>query len=443
MTGTRTSPRLLARLETSVSHQPGDPPLVTPPQVASRNQPSSTPRKTASVGKRPAKVQKTGGKDVIAELKRQIADLTNRLQRSEAPETRAMGSASSQQEEVDVPVQSMDRDRVSVPAQSSTVDLGENGNGSATQDDVRAVGSGDNAGPSGNDPDDPDEGGDDEGGDGYDRAGESDNDDDETDEVPIGEGGRAHDDLATQDVTLSSVNDEEEDLRPAVRNLSRSGKADRKNMTIEQFSGTTPVKAFDSCVRGWWGEFSKQLLQAQVMSNCRWSKLQCKGVFESSLTGDAREWFNSFRTYHPSVSLAECGHALIEEFKNPLSEQEIMRLLITERKRPSETYRQFADRLLNMADSLPGGVGMSANARHALHTFVQHAYPEQSKFLKLSLVKETQLDPVRQLNRAVQHLCFLVDSDGLQHTKNEARGEVSILIVRIEPLHQMWSSERS
>ncbi|KAE8968905.1 hypothetical protein PF005_g29566 [Phytophthora fragariae] len=334
MTGTRTSPRLLARLETSVSHQPGDPPLVTPPQVASRNQPSSTPRKTASVGKRPAKVQKTGGKDVIAELKRQIADLTNRLQRSEAPETRAMGSASSQQEEVDVPVQSMDRDRVSVPAQSSTVDLGENGNGSATQDDVRAVGSGDNAGPSGNDPDDPDEGGDDEGGDGYDRAGESDNDDDETDEVPIGEGGRAHDDLATQDVTLSSVNDEEEDLRPAVRNLSRSGKADRKNMTIEQFSGTTPVKAFDSCVRGWWGEFSKQLLQAQVMSNCRWSKLQCKGVFESSLTGDAREWFNSFRTYHPSVSLAECGHALIEEFKNPLSEQEIMRLLITERSGP-------------------------------------------------------------------------------------------------------------
>ncbi|OWZ17687.1 hypothetical protein PHMEG_0008342 [Phytophthora megakarya] len=77
------------------------------------------------------------------------------------------------------------------------------------------------------------------------------------------------------------------------------------------------------------------------MRNCRWSGVKCKGVVEASLTGATHKWFSNYRAINPSVPLNQYGKALVEEFKNPLSEPEAMLLLIKDLNRPSETYHQF------------------------------------------------------------------------------------------------------
>ncbi|KAE8876059.1 hypothetical protein PF003_g39773 [Phytophthora fragariae] len=88
----------------------------------------------------------------------------------------------------------------------------------------------------------------------------------------------------------------------------------------------------------------------------------------------ANTWFIQFREDHaPSTALATCGKRLIEEFSSPLSDFETIAQLRDERKRPMETYREYADRLVNMAGSLEGGIKSSTNVRFALDAFVRNA----------------------------------------------------------------------
>jgi hypothetical protein len=49
---------------------------------------------------------------------------------------------------------------------------------------------------------------------------------------------------------------------------------------------------------------------------------------------------------------------------------------------PQETYQAFAQQLLVLADSLPDGVSVEANARQAVHPFMKHAYYKYSVELK-------------------------------------------------------------
>nr|KAE8942708.1 hypothetical protein PF009_g7550 [Phytophthora fragariae] len=79
------------------------------------------------------------------------------------------------------------------------------------------------------------------------------------------------------------------------------------------------------------------------------------------------------KNHAPSTALATCGKRLIEEFSSPLSDFETIAQLRDERKRPMETYREYADRLVNMAGSLEGGIKSSTNVRFALDAFVRNA----------------------------------------------------------------------
>ncbi|KAE8890001.1 hypothetical protein PF003_g25958 [Phytophthora fragariae] len=94
-----------------------------------------------------------------------------------------------------------------------------------------------------------------------------------------------------------------------------------------------------------------------------------------------------------------------------LSIREVMHALLNEHKRPDETYRQYAFRLINIADALPGGVDVHSNAAQALLTFVNRAYPENAKFLRT--IANLQTDkPIEELHRMTRELSMLVGSDG-------------------------------
>lgn len=82
-----------------------------------------------------------------------------------------------------------------------------------------------------------------------------------------------------------------------------------------------------------------------------------------------------------------------------------------ERKRWNETYREFADRLLQMAGALEGGKALAANARHALVAFIRNAYPKHTDFLETKVEIDAE-NPETQLKIAVSALSRKAETDG-------------------------------
>ncbi|KAJ0398172.1 hypothetical protein P43SY_000541 [Pythium insidiosum] len=70
------------------------------------------------------------------------------------------------------------------------------------------------------------------------------------------------------------------------------------------------------------------------------------------------------------------------EFRPVLLGVDVADRIKKERKKSNETYREYADRLLETADALEGGKAVPANARHALVAFVRNAYPKYTDFLE-------------------------------------------------------------
>ncbi|EGZ29094.1 hypothetical protein PHYSODRAFT_379991, partial [Phytophthora sojae] len=145
----------------------------------------------------------------------------------------------------------------------------------------------------------------------------------------------------------------------------------------------------------------------------RWTDVQCRSIFASSLCGDAADWFSEVRAFQPGLTLELSGEILVEKYKPKLPEHELLNWLMMEQKARGETYQVYAQRLLNMADSLPGGLSTEANARYAMHTFIKRAYYKYSDELK-SFVE--RLPPttsaVTKLQRLVDHLAYMAECDG-------------------------------
>ncbi|EGZ10571.1 hypothetical protein PHYSODRAFT_304408 [Phytophthora sojae] len=152
-----------------------------------------------------------------------------------------------------------------------------------------------------------------------------------------------------------------------IGDLPVGGKPNRKSITVEAFSGFVPVGAFDSGVRCWWRKFVNQLTDAQILDGHRWADVQGRSIFAASLWGDAADWFSEL-----------AGELLVEKNKSKLPEHELLNRLMMEQKARGETYQAYAQRLLNMADSLPSGLSTEANARYAMHTFIKRAYYKYS-----------------------------------------------------------------
>ncbi|KAE8914383.1 hypothetical protein PF005_g20336 [Phytophthora fragariae] len=160
------------------------------------------------------------------------------------------------------------------------------------------------------------------------------------------------------------------------------------------------------------GGFKNQVETAQLLAGERWTEAQKKAVLSLDLTDMASTLSIQFREDNvPSTTLATCGKRFIEEFSSPLSDFEIIAQLRDERKRPMETYREYADRLVNMAGLLEGGIQSSTNVRFALDAFVQNAWPNFTTSLKIA-VDEQSPRPMAEHDIAVRKITSLAGSDG-------------------------------
>lgn len=210
--------------------------------------------------------------------------------------------------------------------------------------------------------------------------------------------------------------------REAAR-LRPGGKPSRKNITLEAFSGLITTGTFDAGVRRWWRKFQDQLADAQILDGHRWNDLQCRSIFAASLSGDAADWYSEVRATVPNLTLEVAGRMLVDRFKSKLPEQELLRRIMDEPKIRQETYQQYSQRLLNMADSLPGGLAVDSNARCAMHTFVRLAYYKYSDELKSFLGRlAPESSAVIKLQRLVDHLSYMAESDGQLPAKTDAQG---------------------
>ncbi|KAG6614889.1 uncharacterized protein IUM83_08686 [Phytophthora cinnamomi] len=76
----------------------------------------------------------------------------------------------------------------------------------------------------------------------------------------------------------------------------------------------------------------------------------------------------------PQMSLRESGTRLVAKYTTKIDEDEIRERIETTKKQADESYEMYSQKLQDMADSLPGGVGKRTNARVALAAFVKDLY---------------------------------------------------------------------
>ncbi|POM67908.1 Hypothetical protein PHPALM_15996, partial [Phytophthora palmivora] len=218
--------------------------------------------------------------------------------------------------------------------------------------------------------------------------------------------------------------DDESDSGASVINNAargkRSDKIDLRNIKVERFDGTVatgnfdakaPTGNFDAKAREFCEELDEQIDDAQALAGQVWSEDVKKAVFKMYLTGMARRWYRDWRAANPAASYSDGANALMYEFRPVLLGVDIAERIKKERKRWNETYREFADRLLQMADALEGGKAVPANARHALVAFVRNAYPKFTDFLETKLSLEDD-KPEDQLKVAVAALARKAETDG-------------------------------
>ncbi|KAJ0391864.1 hypothetical protein P43SY_004478 [Pythium insidiosum] len=210
--------------------------------------------------------------------------------------------------------------------------------------------------------------------------------------------------------------EDEEDDKPAVK---PPPKIDLKNIKILPFSGSVEPGEFDTGARDWWEEFEEQVADAQAFAHQRWSDAIKKAAMKLFLIGMASKWYRRWRKDNPAATFEEAGDALQTEFRPCLLGVDIADKIKNEKKRWSETYREYADRLLRMADAMEGGNDIASNARHALVAFARNAYPRYCDFVE-SKLEMRHHDPKEQLFRAVAILSEKSGTDGRLQEKRKA-----------------------
>ncbi|KAG6616863.1 uncharacterized protein IUM83_04572 [Phytophthora cinnamomi] len=93
------------------------------------------------------------------------------------------------------------------------------------------------------------------------------------------------------------------------------------------------------------------------------------------------DWFLQLKQESPGVTMREAGARHIQQFTSPLGENILRKTLTVTKKRRAETYVEYASRLLDIADSLPGSCGFVDNGRQAAFAFVEHGHPAYKKDL--------------------------------------------------------------
>ncbi|KAE9306881.1 hypothetical protein PR003_g21139 [Phytophthora rubi] len=200
--------------------------------------------------------------------------------------------------------------------------------------------------------------------------------------------------------------------------LPFDGKPKRKDLPIASFSGRTQPHGFDSGVHAFRKRFLKELVTVQLLDGHRFTEQQCLALFILCLDGDASVYMNNVQLRQPDLTLDQAGALLVNRFSSMLPTSTILDIICASTKGATETYQQFAVRLLDMAEALPGGTEVETNGSVVLETFVEKAHwrfsAQLGGFVRAHLaLKASHLNA---LDAAVQELTQIAKSDGSQES---------------------------
>lgn len=244
-----------------------------------------------------------------------------------------------------------------------------------------------------------------------------------------------------QPSTRTTLGEEKEEEFIEAKPTSK-GQVDLKLIKMPVFDGTTPDLDFDAGARLWFRRLAMQIRRAQALSEQAWSEKKKIAVIGQFLAGAAADWFDEFTDKHAETSFDEAGAMLVAEFKPVLTDPEIMKRIQEEKKKPSETYREYAGRLRNMANAMDGGMEDVRNGRAALDTFIKTAWPRYTNHLRGKISIRTD-KPDDMLSQAVMELTEFAGTDGKLREIKRKREDREERHVKRPPMFQTHHPARA
>ncbi|KAG3099262.1 hypothetical protein PI125_g15067 [Phytophthora idaei] len=130
------------------------------------------------------------------------------------------------------------------------------------------------------------------------------------------------------------------------------------------------------------------------------------------LSGAASQWGISEFDDLRDRSLSSLGRALKREFGIKLSKAQIGQMVANERKKATETYREYSLRLRDMAASATwNGFKTVESNNLALSSFITNAWRKHSDNLHMVIREDTRY-PVHEMDRVVSKLCTISGRQG-------------------------------
>ncbi|KAE8995731.1 hypothetical protein PF011_g16207 [Phytophthora fragariae] len=202
----------------------------------------------------------------------------------------------------------------------------------------------------------------------------------------------------------------------AVQQLPRGGHPNPKHFTVRQFDGRVHPGAFDAGVIPWCKQFRSQLIGAQLRDGHRWSDaVQCS-ILLTCLSDEAADVFNELWQATPGLTVDQGLASLTEKYSTKIGEAAIRDRIRQATRRADESYESYAQRLLTMADALPGSRCIETNAIAALEAFISTASPAEVKQLKFiaATAAQSKEPALLTLSNAVNFLTLFDKSDGVK-----------------------------
>ncbi|KAE9345049.1 hypothetical protein PF008_g8942 [Phytophthora fragariae] len=116
--------------------------------------------------------------------------------------------------------------------------------------------------------------------------------------------------------------------------------------------------------------FRSQLIGAQLRDGHRWSDaVQCS-ILLTCLSDEAADVFNELWQATPGLTVDQGLASLTEKYSTKIGEAAIRDRIRQATRRADESYESYAQRLLTLADALPGSRCIETNAIAALEAFI-------------------------------------------------------------------------
>ncbi|GMG16507.1 unnamed protein product [Phytophthora fragariaefolia] len=189
-----------------------------------------------------------------------------------------------------------------------------------------------------------------------------------------------------------------------------------KSFKMETFEGSSFPGALDSGISAWITRFQALLNTQEDLQDLQLPDRMKNALLFQHLRGVVSQRYvaNIHKLRSHSFEYV-CGKVR-SEFSSKLSNQQIMLMVASERKKHAETYREYSLHLRAMAAAATTtGLETIDSNNGALSSFIVNAWYKHTDNLRL-VIREDSDRPLREMDRAINKLCSIAGRQGIVKT---------------------------